>query len=251
MISTVIISYNEAEKLDSCLKRIKDFADEIILIDLSSTDETDKIAKKYKAKIFKHELVPYVELVRNYAVSKASNEWILVLDPDEIVPNSLKNYLKEIAQKDEFEAVNIPRKNIFFGKWISHSNWWPDRHIRFFKKGKINWDEQIHKYPSILGKVATPPAKEDLAIWHYGYKTIDEFIERQNRYSSITALNLHDNGIKFSWRLFFWKPTREFLVRFIKHLGFLDGFLGLILTFLMMVYQLEVMIKLWELENQK
>lgn len=94
-------------------------------------------------------------------------------------------------------------------------------------------------------------AKEDLAIEHFGYDSISEFLDRQNRYSTIEAENLFSNGVKFSLLNLFWKPKREFLVRFLRHAGFLDGFEGFALTILMMIYQVQVMIKLWELEKQK
>ena len=90
-------------------------------------------------------------------------------------------------------------------------------------------------------------AKEELAIMHYGYDNINQFIDRQNRYSGIEAQNLYQSGEKFSWAKFFWWPDREFLVRFIKHQGYLDGFYGFALTYLMMIYKMMVSIKLWEL----
>ena len=251
MISTVIVTLNEEKKLLNCLESVKDFSDEIVVVDLGSTDHTLEIAKKYQAKIFTHPRVDYVELVRNFAIAKAQGDWILVLDPDETVPQSLKNKLKDVISEDKYTAVNISRKNIFFGKWISHTNWWPDRHVRFFKKGKVKWEKRIHLYPKVEGQILELPAKEDLAIEHFGYQTIGEFINRQNRYSSIEAQNLYNLVEKFSWGKLFWKPTREFLVRFIKHRGFLDGFYGFALTILMMVYQLQLMVKLWELKRTK
>lgn len=251
MITAVLINFNEAGKLERCLKSIKDFAAEIVVVDLGSTDKSLAICKKYGVNVFKHEFVPYVEKVRDYALSKATGDWILVLDPDEAITDELKKELKNIASADNFAAVNIPRKNIFFGKWIAHTNWWPDKHIRFFKKGQVRWSNRIHSYPEVKGKIYNLVAKENLAIQHFGYDSVAEFIQRQNRYSTIEAENLYSNGIQFSWTMFFWKPVREFLVRFIRHVGFLDGFLGFALTLLMMIYQLEVMVKLWELEKQK
>ncbi len=251
MISAVLVCLNEAEKLEKCLRSLVGFADEIVVLDLGSTDGSTDISKKYHAKIFQHNFVPVVEEVRNYAISKASGDWILVLDPDEILSDKLRDKLKQISSKDEFAAVNIPRKNIFFGHWIAYTNWWPDRHIRFFQKEKVKWRNIIHSYPEVKGEVLNLAAEESLAIAHFGYKTLSEFMDRQNRYSAVEAQNLYDNGARFTWSNFFWKPTREFLVRFVKHTGFLDGFYGFALTFLMMVYQLEVMVKLWELEQKK
>ncbi len=249
MISTIIVNYNQEDKLEHCLQSVRDFTNEILVIDLYSSDQSKKVAEKFNAIFIQQKKVPYVELIRNFAVSKANGDWVLVLDPDEIVSKQLKDELKKIIKQGEFDAVNIPRKNIFFGKWIAHSNWWPDRHIRFFKKGIVKWSDDIHSYPKVDGKILKLEAKENLAIIHYGYKSISEFIDRQNRYSNIEADNLYANGERFSWVIFFWKPIREFLVRFIKHAGFLDGFIGFYLTILMMIYQWMVLIKLWEIEN--
>jgi len=251
MISAVLVNYNEAGKLEKCLQNVSGFADEIVVLDLGSSDNSKNLSEKYKAKFFSHRLVPYVEKVRNYAVSKAQGDWILVLDPDEVLAEVLKDKLKQIALDDSYDAVNIPRKNIFFGHWIAHTNWWPDKHIRFFKKGHCFWSENIHQYPKVVGRVLDLEAREDLAIEHFGYDSISQFLERQNRYSEVEAKNLFSLGIKFSWFNFFWMPTREFLVRFIRHAGFLDGFYGFFLTILMMIYKVTVIVKLWEFWKQK
>lgn len=249
MISATIVCLNEAEKLERCLKSIENFADELVVVDLGSSDNSLLVAKKFKAKVYHHKFVPFVELVRNYAISKASGDWILILDPDEKISDKLKASLKKVEKNGKFVAVNIPRKNIFFARWIKHTNWWPDKHIRFFKKGKVVWTDKIHIYPKVDGEILNLPAKENLAIIHFGYDSIRQFMDRQNRYSTIEAQHLYKAGKRFSWRSCFWMPIREFLVRFIKHEGFLDGFHGFALTFLMMVYQLEVMIKLREMEK--
>ena len=251
MISTIIVNYNQEDKLEHCLQSVRDFTNEILVIDLYSSDQSKKVAEKFNAIFIQQKKVPYVELIRNFAVSKANGDWVLVLDPDEIVSKQLKDELKKIIKQGEFDAVNIPRKNIFFGKWIAHSNWWPDRHIRFFKKGIVKWSDDIHSYPKVDGKILKLEAKENLAIIHYGYKSISEFIDRQNRYSNIEADNLYADGERFSWVIFFWKPAREFLVRFLKHKGFLDGLIGFYLTILMMIYQWMVLIKLWEKRKLK
>ncbi len=251
MISVCIVNFNEGKNLKTCLESIADFVSEVVVIDLGSTDDSKQVVQQFNGNFFTHEFVTYVELIRNYAIDKTSGDWILVLDPDEIVSSQLKEKLKEITKQQNYSAVSIPRKNIFFDKWISHTNWWPDRHIRFFKKGKVRWDDKIHSYPNVEGVVYELPAREELAIIHHGYKTIGQFISRQNRYCEIEAKHLFDQGIRFSLSLFLWKPTREFLVRFIRHAGFLDGFHGFVLTYLMIVYQLQVMIKIWELGRLK
>lgn len=248
MISAVIVSLNEEKKIEKCLESLNGFAQEIIIVDLGSTDGSHDVYKRFNAKVFNHEEVEYVELVRDFAISKASGEWVLVLDPDEQISEELKENLKKITEQNDFIAVNICRKNIFFGRWIAHTNWWPDRHIRFFKKGKVKWSNEIHSYPKVDGKILYFPEKEDLAIIHFGYDNFGQFLDRQNRYSSIEAKQRIEKGERFAWINFLWWPLREFLVRYIKHLGFLDGFYGFSLTYFMMVYKIIVLVKMWELK---
>jgi (heptosyl)LPS beta-1,4-glucosyltransferase len=245
-ISVVINTHNEAEKLKGCLELAKKLADEIVVVDMESTDKSIEVAKEFGAQVFQEKLVPYVELIRNQSVDKAKSDWILVLDPDERIPASLAKELKKIVKEDQCEVVNLPRKNIIFGKWIRYTNWWPDRHTRFFKKGKVKWTKEIHLYPEVKGKVLNLPAKEELAIEHLNYENVSQFLSRQNRYSEILAQNYFDEGERFSWFNFFWRPTRIFLQRYLRHFGFLDGFYGLALVYLAVVFQMATEIKLWE-----
>jgi (heptosyl)LPS beta-1,4-glucosyltransferase len=256
-ISAVINTYNEAEKLRDCLKSLKEWVDEILVVDMGSKDETLELAKRAGAKILKHELVPYVELIRNWGAEKATGDWILVLDPDERIPRRLAQKLSEIVKGGKFDAVSIPRKNIIFGRWIRHTNWWPDKHVRFFRKGKVSWTNKIHAVLEakgtlrVAGKVLRLEALEDLAIEHLNYDSVNQFLERQNRYSEIAALNRFDAGERFSWKNFFWKPLRVFLQRYVRHAGFLDGFYGLTLSILACYVQLSEEVKLWEKTKSK
>ena len=133
-ISAVINTWNEGKNLAECLDTL-DFVDEIIVVDMASTDDTKKIAKQYTDKVYDHPYVGYVEPARNFAISKATSEWVFVLDPDEEVSDNLKDKLVQIVSNNtEIDFIRIPRKNIIFGKWMKASMWWPDYNIRFFKK---------------------------------------------------------------------------------------------------------------------
>src|SRR6266498_5902614 len=133
-ISVVVTVFNGEKTLNACLESVK-WADEIIVVDDGSTDGTISIAKKHTDKIYHHKSQGFVEPARNFAISKTTGDWILVLDADEQVPQSLAEKLQELAGQSETECVNLPRKNIIFNKWIQHTGWWPDYNIRFFKKG--------------------------------------------------------------------------------------------------------------------
>lgn len=247
MISVVVNSLNEGEKLKRCLSSVKGWADEIIVVDMESSDKTQEVAKEIGAKIFSHKKVDYVEPVREFAVSKARSGWVLVLDPDEMVTEGLKEKLSEVAGNNLADAVKIPRLNFIFGKKIKRTNFWPDKHIRFFKKDKIRFSEMIHSYPEVSGSVLELPNEEKFAIAHYPYKNVREYMERMERYSGIEAKNLFDLGEKFSFFNLLYKPAYDFARRYFRHLGFLDGWQGFLLSFLQAYYYILVEVKLRKL----
>jgi len=248
-ISVVINTLNEASDLEQALESLK-WADEIIVCDMYSDDNSVEIAKKYGAKVVFHKRVSHVELARNYAISKASNDWILILDPDEEIPESLASRIQDITVKmEQINFVEIPRKNLIFNKWMKASMWWPDYNIRFFKKGTVSWGEKIHSDPQTDGEGIKLDTKEDYAIVHHHYNSISQFLDRLNRYTSVQANELHADGIKFQWTDLITKPLSEFLSRFFANKGFEDGLHGLTLSLLQAFSFLIVYLKLWEFQK--
>jgi (heptosyl)LPS beta-1,4-glucosyltransferase len=247
----VITAISGEEKyLASCLSSIKDFAGEIVVIDMSNSSDISTIAKKYKAKVYKHDFVNYVEPVRNFGISKATNEWILILDPDEEISKTLIKRLKEIIENDEADFIRIPRKNVVFGKVLRHSRWWPDYNIRFFKHGKVSWDEIIHAVPMTEGRGMDLESLDELAITHHHYESLEQFIDRMNRYTTIQA-KLKSKDYKFKWTDLIRRPTAEFLSRFFAGDGFRDGIHGLALSMLQAFSELVLYLKIWGLNKFK
>jgi (heptosyl)LPS beta-1,4-glucosyltransferase len=246
LISAVINVRNEAKKLDRCLKSIKNFADEIIIVDMKSTDGSDKIATKYGAQLFSYRPVKYVEPARNYALSKATGKWIILLDPDEYLPKSLKRELKKITLRHNIDFVRIPRKNIILGKWFRHSNWWPDYLIRFFKKGAVSWNKEIHSQPTTKGEGLTLLDSEHLAIRHHNYDSVYQFVIRALRYSSIQADELEKLDTKLKMSDLILKPIQEFNSRFFRAQGYKDGIHGLVFALLQVFAIFLIYAKLWE-----
>jgi (heptosyl)LPS beta-1,4-glucosyltransferase len=244
-ISLVVATKNESEKLKSCLASVSDFADEIVIFCLGDRDRAlDNLSRKYKAKIINKKPVKYIELLRNEMLNAAGCDWILILDPDEEVSHDLKNKLRTIAAGKGYVAVNIPTKNIIFGKWVKHTNWWPDKHLRFVKKGNVVWTKNIHLGPKVSGKIYDLPSEERYALIHHSYKNLSEFFEKGNRYSDVEADLLYEHGTRASFcNLILW-PTREFLFRYIKYKGFLDGVYGFVLSYSTFVYKMMVWVKL-------
>ena len=249
-ISAVVNTRNEAANIYDCLKSLS-FADEIIVVDMDSSDNTKELAKGFTDKIYDHPAIGYVEPARNFAIKKAIGDWILVVDADERIPRSLAQRLIDVAQEGKFDFVRVPRKNMIFGQWIKHSRWWPDHNIRFFKKGAVEWQNEIHSIPVTYGNGDNLPANEDLAIIHIHYKNIDEYIERSLRYSRQQAKELKDAGYIFDPADLITKPSSEFLSRFFAGEGFRDGLHGLVLAFLQSFSILLIYLRLWQDQDYK
>ncbi len=248
-ISVVINTFNEEKNISNAIKSVQ-WADEIIVCDMYSDDETGVIAKKLGAKILFHKRTGFVEPARNFAISRAEGDWILVLDADEEIPDSLADKLKEVAHQDSVVTfVEIPRQNIIFGKVMKASLWWPDYHIRFFKKDKVTWSSKIHSKPKTEGQGLRLAEIERFAITHNHYESISQYISRMDRYTSVQAKELRDSGYKFEWRDLISKPISEFLSRFFAGRGFEDGIHGLALSFLQSFSHFVMYLKVWELEG--
>lgn len=249
-ISAVVNVRNEAENIEGCLKCLN-FCDEIIVVDMESSDDTVELAKNYTDKIFHHEAVGYVEPARNFAIKKATSDWILIVDADERIPKTLAAKLIEIVQKDEADFVRIPRKNLVFDQWLQHSRWWPDYNIRFFKKGSVEWQDEIHSVPITTGNGINLEMEEKYAIEHHHYKTIDEYFVRSLRYSNQQAKELIASGYKFDPVDLITKPISEFISRFFAGEGYKDGLHGLVVALLQFFSIMLVYLKVWEKEEHR
>jgi glycosyltransferase involved in cell wall biosynthesis len=250
-ISVVINVRNEAEHLSKCLKSIKDFANEIIIVDMKSTDNSVTVAKSYGAKVFSYRPMKFVEPARNFALSKATSQWILLLDPDEYLNKTLKKELKKITQRSNVDYVKMPRQNFIFGKWIRHANCWPDYLIRFFKNGAVTWQKEIHSQPVTTGNGITLLDSEKLAIKHNNYENINQFILRAIRYSNIQADELNAKEYKVKVSDFILKPVQEFNSRFFFAEGYKDGIHGLIFCLLQGFAIGLIYAKLWEKQGSQ
>lgn len=248
-ISVVINTLNEEKDLPRCIASVKGLVDEIVVVDMESTDDTVSVAKKLGAKVYSHKRLSYVEPARNYAISRATGEWILVLDVDEELSASLIKKLQGIVAKPKADYYRIPRKNIIFGKWIKYARWWPDYNIRFFKKGKVSWNEVIHSVPLTTGQGEDLPEDEGLAIIHTNYETIEEYLEKMNRYSSVQSKYLISTGYNFVWKDLIKKPIKEFISRYFGGEGYKDGLHGLALSALQAFSEMVMYLKVWQAEK--
>lgn len=245
MISTTIITLNEEENIEKALKNLSGLVSEIIIVDSGSTDKTIGIAKSLGAKVFYRKFDNFANQ-KNWAVSKAENDWILSLDADEEISNELAAEIKQAIRNNKYNAYLIPRRNFILGKEIKHSRWSPDKHIWLWDKRFGKWIGDVHEEVVVNGKVGSLKNPK----LHYSHKTINEFIKSNDHYSTLEARALLRRGVKFNFLKMIWQAKFEFILRFVYKMGFLDGWRGFVLAYLMGIYKLMVWIKLWELDRK-
>lgn len=248
-ISVVIFTKNEEINIEECIKSVKPFAGEIILIDMQSRDKTVEIAKSQGAKVYYVKDHNWVEPVRNFGISKAKNEWVLVLDADERVPSSLAKTLIRIVQEDKFDAVKIPYKVIFFKKWIRHTQWWPDYHVRFFRKGYVKWVVKIHPDIKVSGRVLELKAEVKNAVIHQNARDIKTWLEKINHHTDFEDYFFNLKKIKAEDIL--GRFRREFYWRYFESKGYKDGMHGFVLSKFMEYYRFLEFVKFWERSGYK
>lgn len=249
-LSVTIITLNEEENLPKALLSVNEmFADlpanecEIIVVDSGSTDKTVEIARKHGAKVFHRKFDNYSSQ-KNFALEQASGEWILSLDADEEISPQLGQEIKKAIESENFVAYTMPRKNIILGKFIRYTRWQPelDRHIWLWRKGKGKWVGEIHEEVEVTG----PVGKLENPKIHRHYETVAEFVAMINSYSEADAQSRIKRGVKFNIFKLFFDPIYNFLVRYFYRLGFLDGWRGFVLSYLMAMYHFILWVKIWE-----
>ncbi|MEN9327227.1 MAG: hypothetical protein RI947_35 [Candidatus Parcubacteria bacterium] len=248
-VSAIIVVKDNPPHLKETLKSIREFVSEIIIADIG-IDPTLIKDLKSESKVTIHTIekaIPYVELIREDLKKKAKGDYILLLDPDEYVTPQLIDLLTE--NMSSYDYISIPRKNIIFKKWIQYSRWWPDYQVRFFKKTAVIWPKQIHQQPITIGNGLTIRADEQVAIVHYNYESIDEYMGKAVRYAKAEAAEIAkaDRGYNLSVAL--GKGLSEFISRYFAAQGYRDGMHGFVLAVLQMFYCMLVYFYYWELKK--
>ncbi len=235
-ISAIIVVKNNPPLLNKTIQSVKDLVNEIIIVDIGidlSLRNFLKKDKKIKVIKFKED-IPYVELIREKTKKLTKNQYLIFLDPDEVLSDNLKKIIQKNYQK--YDYFKIPRKNIIFGKWIRHSRWWPDYQIRVFNKNKVFWPTLIHRQPKVEGKGLVIEEKENLAIIHYNYENITQYLEKAIRYAKSEAQELIKEERIYTFKDTIKKGLNEFISRYFSGEGYKDGIHGFILAFLQLFY---------------
>lgn len=242
LLSIAIIAKNEENNLQACLDSLKPLSDDIVVvIDRTSNDKTEQIARKSDCEVYVREFDNFASQ-KNYAISKCKNDWVFAIDADEVVSLELVKEIKVAIGQPVYSAFRIPRHNYFFGRLVRHTNWSSkdDTHIWLFRKSVSRWEGEVHEEVVVDGKISNLKSPKI----HNAYRNVEQFLQKTNQYTT------HESrGQSFNYLSLFLDPGIEFLRRYIVHLGFLDGFTGLFLSYLMAIYKVVVLVKVWEIKN--
>ncbi len=227
-ISVIIITLNEERNIGRCLESVNDIADEIVVVDSYSTDDTEKICKLYGVRFIQHRFDGHIEQ-KNWAINQARYPHILSLDADEVLSPRLKASIRAVKENWEHDGYYFNRMTNYCGKWIRHSSWYPSRKMRLWDSRKGEWGGMNPHDRFILEKGATRKfLKGDLL--HYSYYTIHQHIEQINKFSDIAAKSFYEVGRKASWFNILFHPLWRLFRDYIIKSGFMDGFYGLVIS---------------------
>jgi glycosyltransferase involved in cell wall biosynthesis len=222
-LSAVIITKNAASQLGECLDSLA-FADEVVIVDSGSSDGTRELARARGARVLEHAWRGFGPQ-KQLAVESAVHEWVLCVDADERVSPALREAIVRELAAPRAHVYAVARCNRFLGRWLRHGEGYPDRSVRLFHRGHARWsDDPVHE------KVLTreTPRRLDGDLMHDSAETLERYLDKQNRYTSLQAETLLAAGRRATLLHLALSPVFRFLKFYVLRLGFLDGAPGLV-----------------------
>jgi glycosyltransferase involved in cell wall biosynthesis len=226
LLSVTIITKDESENIERALKSVA-FADEIVVVDSGSADDTCELARRYTDKVLTHDWEGHVKQ-KQFAVDQAEHDWILSIDADEEVSASLAEKIKGVlSDSPKADAYQVNRRSYYLGKWIEHSGWYPDRRIRLFDRTKARWGgTDPHDWVVCDGTVA----RLDADLLHYPYRDLSHHLSVINSYTTIMAERAYENGRRATLLDVLFRPPFAFIKKLLVKAAFLDGYPGLVVA---------------------
>lgn len=241
-ISVAIITLNAAADLDRCLQSVG-FADEIVVLDQGSVDETAEVCRRHGAALHQSEFLGF-GLTKQKAVDLCRNRWVLSIDSDEEATVELRAAIEALPDQPEPAAFSVNRLSRFLGHWVHHCGWHPDHVVRLFDRQRAAFnDKPVHESIEVQGAVI----KLSGLLHHYTYETMEQYIDKLNRYTTLAAEQMYDTGRRSSLLGAMIRAKAAFFRMWLLQSGFRDGWIGLLLCVCSSFYVLTKYTKLWRL----
>ena len=248
-LSVVIITYNEEKNIGRCIDSVKPVADDIVVVDSQSTDNTVTIAEQKGTRVIEHAFEGYIKQ-KNLANSHAKYPHILSLDADEVLSAELQDSIRTVKSDWKHDGYYMNRLTNYCGKWIRYSGWYPDKKLRLWDSRKGQWEgHHVHEKYEMQKGCTFGFLKGDLL--HYSYNSISDHIKRTDHYSNISAKEYYEKGKSSSWFKIVVKPGVKFFRDYILKQGFRDGFYGLVVCCISAFSTFLKYARLWQLQHEK
>jgi glycosyltransferase involved in cell wall biosynthesis len=245
-LSVVICAKNEENNIEETLQSCSGWADEIIVVDDSSTDNTVAISRKY-AKVLSHRM-DNEGIHRNWSYAQAKNRWVLSLDADEKVSLELRAEIAQAIQSLDFVSYDIPLRNYIGTYWVRHGGWYPASKVRLFCKDKFKYEEvQVHPRVFIEGK--NGHLKGD--IIHKGYPDLEHMVSSLNRQTTLEAAKWLSTGRKYTCGHMLWRAIDRFFRKYVRKQAWKDGMYGFLIAYFDSLYQFLSYVKYREMVKRK
>ena len=242
-VSVTVITFNESANIQAALESVR-WADEIIVVDSESTDDTVAIARQFTEKVFVRPWPGYVEQ-KNFAAGQAAHDVILSIDADERVSPALADELRQLtAGPPPLPGYQIPRVTFHLGRWIRSTDWYPNYQLRLYDRRRGRWTGRyVHESVKIDGDYGRLRGE----ILHYGYRDLSDHLQKIDRYTALAAREMYESGRRAGWLDLAVHPAAAFLRNYVLRAGFRDGVPGLIVSAMNARYVGLKFAKLWEL----
>jgi glycosyltransferase involved in cell wall biosynthesis len=243
-LSVTIITHNEEKNIRECLESVL-WAQEIIVVDSVSSDNTAEIAREYTEKVVLSKWPGFAKQ-KQFALDLCTCDWVLSLDADERVrPELAQEIQKLINSVCKFDGYRIARRSFFLNKWMKHCGWYPGYQVRLLKRVKTTVSRaRVHEGFLVDGNIGTLQNDID----HFSHPSLHNSLEKLNRYSTLEALDRLDRK-KVSWYHFVLHPISAFLIKYIRQKGFLDGIHGFLLSWISAFLKTVMYMKIWWLQR--
>ncbi len=217
-LTVAIIALDAAGQIGPCLASVA-FADEILVVDSGSRDETVAIAERHGARVIRKEWLGFGRQ-KQFAVSEARNDWVLCLDVDERVTERLERSIRAALAGRRYRAWRVARRNRFLGAWLGHGEGYPDWTLRLFHRAHASWsNDEVHEAVLTTAEVG----RLDGDLLHDSAEDVAAYMAKQYRYSTLHAQALYDQGVRAGFLRLFLSPLARFVKFYFLRLGFLDG----------------------------
>lgn len=246
-ISIIIPTLNEEKNINECLKSIGDFADEIVVVDMYSTDKTVEMAKKFGAKVFQYKSgdgeIQAIQTNVNLGIEKATGNWLIRIDADERLTNDFKKEVKKAIETKKFDAYLISRKQWFIDGFITGGDWSLSKIVRIFRKGvaAYNLKNHVHEKLVVIGRVGEIKSP----LLHYSHRDLATVLHRFNQYTDAEAKDKIKTSRHYLFDMIFW-PNYVFWRNIIIKRSWRDGTRGMVVLLLWCFYQFLSYAKAWE-----